>query len=179
MSLSPRSFLITGTERLEKRQQFLSPYSQRRGQPPQSFEQTSTIKMDIQETWDLLVSDVMRPLIPLILAHGFSLSIFSVLFVPFMTYHMQGQNYSDQYQNYLALLATVSFGVGEIIGSFIWGTITDKCSTKITILSNLMIFFFANVVLFAFNYHGNFSLLFASLMTFTYGMQDAAIAVYI
>ena len=96
-----------------------------------------------------------------------------------MTYHMQSQNYSDQEQNYLALLATVSFGVGEIIGSVIWGIITDKCSTKITILSNILMFLIANIALFAFNYHGNFSLFFASVMTFTYGMQDAAIAVYI
>ena len=96
-----------------------------------------------------------------------------------MTYHMQSQNYSDQEQNYLALLATVSFGVGEIIGSVIWGIITDKCSTKITILSNILMFLIANIALFAFNYHGHFSLFFASVMTFTYGMQDAAIAVYI
>ena len=75
------------------------------------------------ETWSLLVSPVMQPLIPLILAHGYNLSIFSVLFVPFMTHYMQDSDLPKSKKNYLALLAMVSFGVGEIIGSIFFGII--------------------------------------------------------
>ena len=73
----------------------------------------------------------------------------------------------------------VSLGLGEIIGSFIFGRIQDKFSIKVTVISNLIGLVISFAFIFAFNLSGPFKIWLAILMTFTWGVQDAGLQVYI
>ena len=62
-------------------------------------------------------------MLPMFLAGAYSVALFSALFIPFMTFHMSGLEYTDAKEEKVALLAMCFLGAGEIIGSIIFGRI--------------------------------------------------------
>ena len=62
-------------------------------------------------------------MLPMFLAGAYSVALFSAMFIPFMTFHMSGLEYTDPKEEKVALLAMCFLGAGEIIGSVIFGRI--------------------------------------------------------
>jgi hypothetical protein len=77
----------------------------------------------IGDTWDLLNSKRMFPMLPVFLASAYSVALFSAMFIPFMAFHMEGLGYSDAKESKVALLAMCFLGAGEIIGGIVFGRI--------------------------------------------------------
>ena len=47
-------------------------------------------KPTLYDTWELLTSKKMFPLLPMFVANGYSVALYSAKFIPFMTYYMEG-----------------------------------------------------------------------------------------
>ena len=47
-------------------------------------------KPTLYDTWELLTSKKMFPLLPMFVANGYSVALYSAMFIPFMTYYMEG-----------------------------------------------------------------------------------------
>lgn len=72
----------------------------------------------------------------------------------------------------------IGLGCGEIIGSLVFGRLTDKCPTNTIVVINAiaMTVGYAFLILYAAIY--DFSYYLAVLMTFSWGVQDAGIQLY-
>ena len=74
-----------------------------------------------------------------------------------------------------ALICMLGLGVGEILGSMLFGKITDKCKFRSSILLNIvaLTFGYASLIMYTAKYEFTFTMAFT--MTFFWGLQDAAI----
>ena len=64
----------------------------------------------------------------------------------------------------------LGLGTGEIGGSILFGRITDKCSTKVTVVANMVALTVAYFFLILYGAIYEFSFYLAILMTFTWGV---------
>ena len=69
----------------------------------------------------------------------------------------------------------LGLGFGEILGSLLFGKITDKCKFKVTILLNILALSLGYAFLIAYTARYEFSFVLACTMTFFWGVQDAAV----
>lgn len=60
-------------------------------------------------------------MIPLFIAAALSDTLTYVSFIPFLTFYMVNEGYTQQEEDHLALIAMVFFGMGSIIGCVIFG----------------------------------------------------------
>ena len=69
----------------------------------------------------------------------------------------------------------VGLGIGEIVGSILYGRINDKYSLKVTIASNILgsIIAFCLLIIYAVKFE--FNLAFGFPVTFTWGIQDSGL----
>jgi fucose permease len=78
-------------------------------------------------------------MIPQILWTGISISYWSGLFSPIMTFEIQNQeNISDTQQLSKCLFALIWLGVGEAISGLLMGTIIDCVGSKNACLANIL-----------------------------------------
>jgi predicted MFS family arabinose efflux permease len=110
----------------------------------------------------------MLPLQALFFASGFNISM-STLFIPLMSQHMINMPNTEAKKSQLAMLAMISVGVGEILGSFVFGRIQDKCSIPVVVSANCAMVLLSFSGLFWFHNAGDFNFFLASLMTFLWG----------
>jgi predicted MFS family arabinose efflux permease len=120
----------------------------------------------------------MLPLLPLIVFSAYSLAIFSTLFVAFMTDYMD-ESWSPAKENQQSLSAMVFLGLGEIVGALVFGRIQDSCRTSVTVFANMLAMVIAICTVQLFTYVGDFTLWFASVMTFLWGLQDGGLNCFI
>lgn len=73
----------------------------------------------------------------------------------------------------------LGLGVGEIVGSLIFGMIIDKCKFKVAILLNILALAIGYVVLIGYTVQYEFSFVGACALTFTYGVQDAGVNTFL
>jgi len=71
------------------------------------------------------------------------------------------------------MLAMACVGVGEILGSAVFGRIQDKQTIKVVVLSNLVFLLIAFTIMLAFHSDSGFNFWLACLMTLSWGFQDA------
>ena len=64
----------------------------------------------------------------------------------------------------------LGLGIGEIVGSLVFGRITDKCSTRVTVVSNVLALTFSYLSMIAYGVNYDFNVYLATLMTFTMGV---------
>lgn len=114
----------------------------------------------------------MMALQGLFLASGFNISM-TTLFIPLMASHMDSLDLTTAKKDQLAMLAMVSVGIGEILGSLVFGRIQDKQTIKAVVLANLAMLLLAMSVMLAFHRASEFNFWLASLMTLSWGFQDA------
>ena len=84
-------------------------------------EENFTVHEEIAKTWDLLFSKRMRPLIPFFIASTLSYTLKYISFIPFFTFYMVNEDYTQLEEDHLALIAMVFCGVGSIVGCVIFG----------------------------------------------------------
>ena len=84
-------------------------------------EEHFTVREEIVQTWDMMFSKRMRPLIPLFIATTLADTLTYISFIPFFTFYMVNEGYTQQEEDHLALIAMIFFGVGSIVGCVIFG----------------------------------------------------------
>jgi predicted MFS family arabinose efflux permease len=82
---------------------------------------------------------------------------------------------SPEDENKTACAAMIWIGVGEIVGSLINGKLHDKIGTKSFVYICLLQAIIAYTCLIAYNCNDNFSMVFASGVTFLWGLSDACL----
>ena len=109
------------------------------------------------------------------LSTAINIGILASVFIKMIEKTMDDRSWSDQDKTSNALFCILGLGAGEIIGSLIFGRITDKCSNNMTILLNVLATSIAYAALILYGAVYNFNWVLAILMTFTWGVQDAAV----
>ena len=113
----------------------------------------------------------MAVLYPCILTTALNISIYASVFVKMMVDTMADQTgLTDQEKTSKALFGMLGLGVGEIFGSLVFGSVTDKCSLKTTVLLNMLALAIGYTFLIAFGVVYSFSMPLAVAMTFTWGV---------
>ena len=89
---------------------------------------TNTVRQDITETAQMLVSKRMLKFMPMIALSAFNLAIQSSVFVKMMEDTMKTdiEGWDESKRDKYALLAMVGLGAGEISGAIIFGKIGDS-----------------------------------------------------
>lgn len=91
-------------------------------------EPARSTKEDIMETLKLVLDKRIMTLYPTIIMSALNLGIFSNTFISLMKSSMDDPDANDSTPN--ALLCMIGLGTGEIIGSMVFGRITDKMPHK-------------------------------------------------
>ena len=102
---------------------------------------------------------------------GISIAYYSGNLVEMMSATLGG---NSNYQFKWSMLAMVLFGVGEILGGFLIGSIVDRFGTKAAIICNLVIILIMFGVTSAFIEVYKFNAL-AWIMCFMWGIQDSGV----
>lgn len=126
---------------------------------------------DIKQTFALFTDKRMASLYPIIFSTALNLAILSSVFIKMMVATMDDRtDWSDQDKDSNALLVMIALGVGEILGSLVFGKITDKFTTKNTIKVNMLacIVGYAFIILYGAIY--DFKYYLGILMTFSWGV---------
>ena len=135
-----------------------------------------TVRDDMRETCKMLFTKRMCPLYPLIGCTSMIKAIYGSIFVRLMVNTMQDEEkwgVEDKQKTSKGLLCILGVGVGEIVGSIVFGRITDKCTTRSTCLLNVLATSISYGLVFLFTALYEFSFLLAFPMTFMWGVQDA------
>lgn len=131
---------------------------------------------DIKQTFTMLMNGRMATLYPLMVSTALNLGILSSVFIKMMVDTMDDRTeWGDQDKDSKALLVMIALGVGEVIGSKVFGYITDKFETKKTVLINMLACTVAYAILVLYGAIYDFTFYLGILMTFTWGIQDAGI----
>ena len=114
---------------------------------------------------------------PLIIQSAFSMSIHASVFVKMMDSSMKSddEGWSQSKRDQYALLAMAGLGVGEIIGSIVYGRINDKFPIGVTIVANVLGSLLAFAVLIAYAIKYDFNLALSFPVTLTWGLQDSGL----
>ena len=118
----------------------------------------------------------MATLYPLMVSTALNLGILSSVFIKMMVDTMDDRTeWGDQDKDSKALLVMIALGVGEVLGSKVFGYITDKCETKKTVLLNMLACTVGYAILILYGAIYDFTFYLGILMTFSWGIQDAGI----
>lgn len=112
----------------------------------------------------------MLMLMPQILWTGVSVAYYSGILVDTIAASVVG---SDQEQQYKAVLSTIAFGVGEILGCFFIGWVVDKFGSRKAAWVNVGICLVMTIVTLAFLLVNRYGAL-AYIMAFMWGIEDSA-----
>ena len=111
---------------------------------------------------------------PIMLTTATNLGIFSSIFVPMMTETMESneemKGWTEDEKTSRALLCCIGQGVGEILGSLLFGRVIDKYGSKLTIVVNAIALTVAYSFLFLYGSLYEFNYFLAIAMTFTWGV---------
>lgn len=80
----------------------------------------------------------MLQLYPLMTLTSINLGVYASIFIKMMVDTMDDKPWSDSIKTSNALLCMLGLGTGEILGSVIFGRVTDKCSYAKTCWLNIM-----------------------------------------
>ena len=131
-----------------------------------------SVKEDIKETWNLLISPRMLLLLPLFILSAFS-NLAAVL-VPLMTDAIKAnpdtQDWSSAQSNKYCLLAMIANGVGEMGGAILFGKIQDKIGNRGAIFLCMILGLVGTAAALTFTFIFKFTLWLACIMTFTWGV---------
>ena len=131
---------------------------------------------DIKQTFTMLMNGRMATLYPLMVSTALNLGILSSVFIKMMVDTMEDRTeWGDQDKDSKALLVMIALGVGEVLGSKVFGYITDKCETKKTVLLNMLACTVGYAILVLYGAIYDFTFYLGILMTFSWGIQDAGI----
>ena len=131
---------------------------------------------DIKQTFTMLMNGRMATLYPLMVSTALNLGILSSVFIKMMVDTMEDRTeWGDQDKDSKALLVMIALGVGEVLGSKVFGYITDKCETKKTVLLNMLACTVGYAILILYGAIYDFTFYLGILMTFSWGIQDAGI----
>ena len=118
----------------------------------------------------------MATLYPLMVSTALNLGILSSVFIKMMVDTMDDRTeWGDQDKDSKALLVMIALGVGEVLGSKVFGYITDNCETKKTVLLNMLACTVGYAILVLYGAIYDFTFYLGILMTFSWGIQDAGI----
>ena len=134
-------------------------------------ESTSSAMEDIKQTFAMFSDKRIATLYPLIFSTALNLAILSSVFIKMMVATMDDRtDWSDQDKDSNALLVMIALGVGEILGSLVFGKITDTFTTKNTIKVNMLACTvgYAFIILYGAIY--DFKYYLGILMTFSWGV---------
>ena len=133
------------------------------------------VKRDMKLTLQLTVDKRMLFLAPEILWSGMSLAIFTGLLVLTISESVKG-NENDKMMK--SMLAMVSLGFGEIVGSLSIGQVIDRAGNKLTSVITLILIIVQTVFTLSFVSSGTYgSLVF--IMMFVWGLQDSVVNTHI
>ena len=131
---------------------------------------------DIKQTFTMLTNGRMATLYPLMVSTALNLGILSSVFIKMMVDTMDDRTeWGDQDKDSKALLVMIALGVGEVLGSKVFGYITDNCETKKTVLLNMLACTVGYAILVLYGAIYDFTFYLGILMTFSWGIQDAGI----
>ena len=109
----------------------------------------------------------MMTLYPTIIVSALNLGAYASTFINMMESTMDDPDSDNNTPN--ALLCMIGLGAGEIIGSMVFGRITDKMSYKQTIMINVVSLAVGGAFLILYASVYNFSFPLAIAMTITWG----------
>lgn len=115
-------------------------------------------------------------ILPVIIWSAISICIFGSIFIGLITRVLQTKDdYKDQSdkQNETALFTMTLLGAGEIIGGQFVGFINDRCSTKLMLMTELLLCLIAYGFLFYVNEANVVAATY--VMAFTWGLQDSGL----
>jgi hypothetical protein len=140
-------------------------------------------KQDVYEVINLLKSKRFLPCIPEIAWTGISIAIYTGLLVPIISESIifDGTETADEKSKKefeLSMLAMVSLGVGEIVGSISMGLVVDHFGAKRSSFLNMFFIGSAAMLVVIYIYIDTFSWM-AFLMTFLWGVQDSGISIHL
>jgi len=87
-------------------------------------------------------------------------------------------NCSDNKTLKLSTIAQIGLGVGEVVGGLVNGEIQDRLGTRKALIANLVQVFLAFGVSLVYIINNHFTLWFAFLMNFAWGLQDSGVNVF-
>ena len=131
---------------------------------------------DVKATFALIMDKRMATLYPTMAFQAINTGIYASVFIKMMVDTMDDRSsWSDSDKTSNALLCMLGLGSGEIVGSVVFGRITDNCTHKKTVILNAMMTSLSYVFLFLYGSIYDFSFTLAVLMTFTWGLQDSGV----
>jgi predicted MFS family arabinose efflux permease len=122
-----------------------------------------------------VVDKRMLFLAPEILWSGMSLAIFTGLLVLTISESVKG---NDNDKMMKSMLAMVSLGFGEIVGSLSIGQVIDRAGNKTTSVITLMLIIVQTVLTLSFVRSGTYGFL-VFVMMFVWGLQDSVVNTHI
>ena len=123
----------------------------------------------------MLIDKRMMTLFPAIMMTSTNIAVFANTFITIMKATMVGKDISENDQEPDALLCMVGIGVGEILGSILFGRVTDNCSHRKTILINVVFTTIAIIVLMLYAIIYDFTWYLSIIMTVSWGFQDSGL----
>ena len=122
----------------------------------------------------------MVMLYPIMLSTAINVGIFSSVFIKIMTETMTEEDYpndewTSEEKTSLALLCMLGLGVGEIVGSLVFGRIIDKCKLGWTVFLNCVSVAVSFALLIYYGLEYEFTIARALAMSTSFGVQDAAV----
>ena len=133
------------------------------------------VKRDMRLTLQLTVDKRMLFLAPEILWSGMSLAIYTGLLVLTISESVTG-NENDKMMK--SMLAMVSLGFGEIVGSLSIGQVIDRAGNKLTSVITLILIIVQTVLTLSFVRTGTYGYL-VFIMMFVWGLQDSVVNTHI
>lgn len=114
----------------------------------------------------------MRRFIPLCTWTALSLAIYQASFAPLLSLGMQDKDpeWSVDKQTTAVTVAMISLGIGESVGVVMNGLIQDKYGIKIAVYVNFAQMVFAFLIILLYTWNNNFTLWFASILNFFWGV---------
>ena len=112
----------------------------------------------------------MMTLYPTIALVSYNLSVYSAFFIKIMVQSMETKPWTQQDKTSNALLCMLGLGSGEILGSFLFGSIMDRLSYKQTIFVNILTLSISFAIMITYSVMLDFSYTFACIMTLSWGV---------
>jgi len=111
---------------------------------------------------------------PIIFFAGISMAVYAGLLIPMLARSM-GDGVKDAEKTSLACFAMIGIGAGEIIGSLVNGKLNDYFGISKYLIICYVELVIAFIFLFIYNTQDCFTMWFAALSMFWWGVQDAGI----
>ena len=133
---------------------------------------------DIKDTWNLFITKRWLIFMPIVAQTAYNIAVLGSLMIKMIVETMDDEEWDDQKKNSIALLCMVALGIGEVVGSSIFGLVQDKCSMTVSLYVGLLFQILGLGTMISYTLKFSFDPYLCTAMTFTWGAQDAACVIF-